>query len=350
MDALRRPPPMCTALAILLDIVPNHMAATEQNPWWDDVLTHGPFSEYSRYFDIRQPAGSRFCVHICSLARPYGEALLAGELAVENRQGQLRLRHLDNTWPLSPHSWGSVLGNPEPCFADLEGLSLLETPGESELSAYHSATQVAARVLEGVQPGALAERLNALNSNVEKLDALIQRQFYAVHSWKLAGEFVNYRRFFDVSTLVGLSTERSEVFDAAHNRFRKMIEQGEIDGLRVDHPDGLRDPLAYLERLRTLLPRGRIYVEKILDTEERLPSIWPIDGTVGYDFLARVNRLWMGDQNSDKLTSTYADFTGHSIDLGALIREKKDYIVGHAFAFDHQRLSAMVIRIARSPI
>ena len=78
------------------------------------------------------------------------------------------------------------------------------------------------------------------------LNAVIQRQYYAVHSWKLAGELVNYRRFFDVSTLVGLSTERPEVFKAIHNRFRKMIERGEIDGLRVDHPDGLRDPLEYL--------------------------------------------------------------------------------------------------------
>ena len=195
-------------------------------------------------------------------------------------------------------------------------------------------------------PSALAARLNAINGDVGTLNAVIQPQYYAMHSWKLAGELVNYRRFFDVSTLVGLSTERPEVFAAVHSRFGKMIEQGEIDGLRVDHPDGLRDPLEYLERLRRLLPQGRIYVEKILDNEERLPN-WPIDGTVGYDFLAKVNRLWMSDQHSDKLTSTYADFTGHSVDLGALIREKKDFIVGHAFAYDHQRLSAMAVNIAR---
>jgi (1->4)-alpha-D-glucan 1-alpha-D-glucosylmutase len=192
----------------------------------------------------------------------------------------------------------------------------------------------------------VAERLNEINGDVTWLDAVIRRQYYAVHGWKLAGELVNYRRFFDVSTLVGLATERPEVFAAIHKRFSKMIEQGEIDGLRVDHPDGLRDPLEYLERLRALLPQGRIYVEKILDNEERLPN-WPIDGTVGYDFLAKVNRLWMSDQHSDKLTSTYADFTGHSVDLGALIREKKDFIVGHAFAYDHQRLSAIAVNIAR---
>jgi len=334
------------SLGILLDIVPNHMAATEQNSWWDDVLAHGPYSEHARYFDIRHTAGSRFCVHICSLARPYGEVLLAGELKLQSRHGRLRLQHFDNSWPLSPASWGGALNRSEQCFADLQGLAQIEAPGAAERRAYQIALQTASEILKDTTPGALAERLNAINGEAGNLDAVIQRQFYAVHSWKLAGELVNYRRFFDVSTLVGLSTERPEVFKATHNRFRKMIEQGEIDGLRVDHPDGLRDPLEYLERLRALLPRGRIYVEKILDNEERLPN-WPIDGTVGYDFLAKVNRLWMSDQHSDKLTSTYADFTGHSVDLGALIREKKDFIVGHAFAFDHQRLSAMAVNIAR---
>jgi (1->4)-alpha-D-glucan 1-alpha-D-glucosylmutase len=334
------------SLGILLDIVPNHMAATEQNPWWDDVLAHGPYSEYSQYFDIRHPAGSRFCVQICSLARPYGEVLLSGELKVESQQGRPRLRHFDNSWPLSPGCWGGLLNRSERCFADLERLSVIEAPGPSERRAYQDAVKTATGILKDAAPGALADPLNAINGDVGKLDAAIQRQYYAVHSWKLAGELVNYRRFFDVSTLVGLSTERLEVFEATHNRFGTMIEQGEIDGLRVDHPDGLRDPLAYLERLRALLPRGRIYVEKILDNEERLPN-WPIDGTVGYDFLAKVNRLWMSDQHSDKLTSTYADFTGHSVDLGALIREKKDFIVGHAFAFEHQRLSAMAVNIAR---
>ena len=335
------------SIGILLDIVPNHMAATEQNPWWDDVLAHGPYSEHAQYFDIRQPPGGRFCVHICSLARPYGEALSAGELKIEYRDGRLRLKHFDNTWPLAPASWGGLLERPPPCFAELERLSRLESPRDSDRAAYREATAAATRVLQDSDPAGAPGRLDAINSDGERLDAVIQRQFYAVHSWKLAGELVNYRRFFDVSTLVGLATERPEVFTATHRRFGEMIAQGQIDGLRVDHPDGLRDPLEYFERLRGLLPQGRIYVEKILDTEERLPPGWPVDGTVGYDFLAKVNRLWMSDQHSDKLTSTYADFTGHTVDLGALIREKKDFIVGHAFAYEHQRLSGLAIEIAR---
>jgi len=336
------------SLGILLDIVPNHMAATDQNPWWDDMLAHGPYSAHCHYFDLRMAVPSRFCIHICSLARPYGEALSSGELKIEIRDGGLRLRHFDNTWPLTPGSWGMVVPLPNGCFMELERLAQIESPGEADLRCYRENAQIATRILrECTQANLLQGQVDAINGDVERLDQLIQRQFYAVHGWKLAGELVNYRRFFDISTLVGLSTERPEVFDAAHDRFRKMIREGQVDGLRVDHPDGLRDPLEYFKRLRELLPRGRIYVEKILDTEERLPASWPIDGTVGYDFLAKVNRLWMSDQHTDSLTSTYADFTGHSVNLGALIREKKDYIVRYAFAHDHQRLSDAAIRIAR---
>jgi len=336
------------ALGILLDIVPNHMAATDQNPWWDDVLAHGPYSSHCRYFDLRMPIPSRFCIHICSLAKPYGEALSGGELKIEIRDGGLRLRHYDNSWPLTPASWGALVAQTHPCFAELERLAQLESPNEQDRGGYREQVEAATRVLkECAQQGHLQGQVDAINGDVDRLDQVIQRQFYAVHGWKLAGELVNYRRFFDISTLVGLSTERAEVFAAVHDRFRKMIREGQIDGLRVDHPDGLRDPLEYFKRLRVLLPRGRVYVEKILDTEERLPSSWPIDGTVGYDFLAKVNRLWMSDQHTDSLTSTYADFTGHSVNLGALIREKKDYIVRYAFAHDHERLSDAAIRIAR---
>ncbi|MEJ0005272.1 MAG: malto-oligosyltrehalose synthase [Steroidobacteraceae bacterium] len=334
-------------LGILLDIVPNHMAATEQNRWWDDVLTHGPYSEYSGYFDIHQRAGCGYHIHLCSLARPYGEALSAGELKLEIGNGRLRLRHYDNSWPLSPLSWAAFSDQPPPCFGELAHLSLIESPDDAQRRAYRAAAQSAVRFLKDSDQAALTMRLAAINNDEERLDAVIQRQFYAVHSWKLAGEFVNYRRFFDVSTLIGLSAERPEVFDATHKRFLKMIAADEVDGLRVDHPDGLRDPLEYFERLRGLLPHGRIYAEKILDTEERLSKGWPIDGTVGYGFLAKVNRLWMSDRHSDKLTSTYAGFTGHSVDLGALIREKKDYIVGHHFAYEHQRLSTLAVQIAR---
>ena len=163
-----------------------------------------------------------------------------------------------------------------------------------------------------------------------------------------SGELTNYRRFFDVDSLIGIRAELPDVAAATHARIEQMIANGEIDGLRVDHPDGLREPLGYFERLRRLLPRGRIYIEKILENDERLKEDWPIDGTVGYEFLAKVNRLWMDDQRIDVLTATYADFTGHSVNFGKLVREKKRAILETTFSASHEQLAAAALKIARA--
>jgi len=142
--------------------------------------------------------------------------------------------------------------------------------------------------------------------------------------------------------------ELPEVFAATHARIEAMIARDEIAGLRVDHPDGLREPLEYFKRLRALLPKGRIYVEKILENDERLKDDWPIDGSVGYEFLAKVNRLWMDDARTDVLTSTYSDFTGHSVNFAALVREKKRAIVESTFCADHEQLTEAALEIARA--
>src|ERR1700733_4362826 len=142
--------------------------------------------------------------------------------------------------------------------------------------------------------------------------------------------------------------ELPQVMAATHARIEAMIQHGDIDGLRVDHPDGLRRTMEYFTKLRTLLPQGRIYVEKILENDERLPEDWAIDGTVGYDFMARVNRLWMDDQKTDMLTATYQDFTGQSVNLGKLIREKKYAIIGSTFSVNMDHLGESALKIARA--
>ncbi|HEV7357266.1 MAG TPA: malto-oligosyltrehalose synthase [Steroidobacteraceae bacterium] len=287
-------------LRILLDIVPNHMSASQYNPWWDDVLKHGPSSRFADFFDIRVPPGEPFCVHLCSLAKPYGAALEAGELTLEVIGGEPRVKHYENSWPLAPSSLDSLL----------------------------------------------VER--AMQGDKESLDAILRRQYYLLHGWKLSGELTNYRRFFDIDSLIGIRVESPEVATATHARIQQMIAKGEIDGVRVDHPDGLREPLQYLERLRRMLPEGRIYIEKILENDERLKEGWPIDGTVGYEFLAKVNRLWMDDQRTDVLTATYADFTGHSVNFGRLVREKKRAILETTFAASRALLTEAALKIARA--
>jgi len=346
-------------LRILLDIVPNHMSASRHNPWWDDVLAHGPFSKFAEFFDIRNQAHQPFRVHLCSLAHAYGESLESGELIIDTGDGHPRVTHYENSWPLGPASWGALLfaqdaaqagnGSQDGCFAELGRLLLAADVGESEGAHYWRQVARAEAILaDAHRTGQLSIAVNRVQGDKELLDAILRRQFFMLHGWKLAGELTNYRRFFDVGALSGVRTELPLVFSATHVRIAAMIEQGQVDGLRIDHPDGLRDPLAYFKRLRALLPGGRLYVEKILENDERLEQDWPVDGTVGYDFLAKVNRLWMDDQRADTLTATYADFTGHSVNFAALVREKKRAILESTFSADLDRLSTAALMIARA--
>lgn len=336
-------------MSVLLDIVPNHMYAGEQNPWWDNMLEHGLFSPYAEYFDVRVEKQSTFRLHVCALARPYGEALEAGELKLTLKHGRPRVTHYDNSWPLNPASWGRLLGATDPCFARLGLLLSLPKPSAADQIDYEQCLMRAQTHLERVAgEGTLEPKLRALEQNLDSFDALLQRQVFVLHGWKLAGELTNYRRFFDIGSLSGVRTELPQVMDATHARIRAMIEAGQIDGLRVDHPDGLRAPLEYFERLRSMLPDGRIFVEKILESEERLPQAWPIDGTVGYDFLSRVNRLWMDDSRADSLTATYQDFTGHSVNLGKLTREMKRSVIDSTFALNMDELAQTALALARA--
>jgi (1->4)-alpha-D-glucan 1-alpha-D-glucosylmutase len=338
------------SLRILLDIVPNHMAASHHNPWWDQVLQHGPYSKYAEFFDFRNPVGSPFCVHLCSLGKAYGAALDAGELNLEIIDGKPRVKHYENSWPLAPNSWGELLRlSAERCFWELDRLHGIAAPGEEDVTAYRRSASSAEQLLnQARESGRLQSAMIRAQSDKDLLDAVLRKQFYMLHHWKLAGELTNYRRFFDIDTLIGVRTELPGVAAATHARIEKMIAKDEIDGVRIDHPDGLREPLQYFQRMRRLLPEGRIYIEKILENDERLKGDWPIDGTVGYDFLAKVNRLWMDDQRTDVLTATYADFTGHSVDFGKLVREKKREIIESTFSAAHEELAAMALMIARS--
>jgi (1->4)-alpha-D-glucan 1-alpha-D-glucosylmutase len=348
-------------LQILLDIVPNHMSATSNNSWWDDVLAHGPYSNFASYFDIRLNPELPFTVQLCSLGDPYGEVLRAGQLSMVVCDGRLRVKYFDNSWPLAPASWGRLLlaapGSsvmseavvPIPaCFTTLEELRGCRSSTDADRNSYEKAMyQAEAFVSAAAARGDLAAACAAINADPILLDAILEHQFFRLHSWKLAGELSNYRRFFDVDSLVGLRCELPQVFSATHARIRAMIARDELGGLRVDHPDGLRDPASYFRKLREMLPDGRIYIEKILNNDERLPTDWSVDGTVGYDFLAIVNRLWMSDQKLDALTATYFDFTGQSVNLSALVRQKKREILQVSFSSDLQRLASGAAALAQ---
>jgi (1->4)-alpha-D-glucan 1-alpha-D-glucosylmutase len=349
------------SLGILLDIVPNHMAATAQNAWWDDVLAQGPYSRFAPFFDVRVSDPGPFRIELCSLGRPYGAALETGELKIEIREGLPRIQYFDNSWPLAAASWGELLKCTEgvgafegaqrapDCFAQLDELLKVAAPSDAQCDGYRRCRVDAQSILEtSLRSGALSDAISRANQNTSTLNTILSRQFYALHSWTLSGELTNYRRFFEVDSLVGVRTELEPVFTATHERIETMLTRQELDGLRVDHPDGLANPHGYLKRLRSMQPAGRVYVEKILENDERLDETWHVDGTVGYDFLAKVNRLWMDDSHTDALTAIYSDFTGHSVNVGALVRQKQREVLDTAFFGELHRLTELLVRIARS--
>jgi (1->4)-alpha-D-glucan 1-alpha-D-glucosylmutase len=340
-------------LGVLLDFVPNHMAAHSANAWWEDVLTHGPYSRYAGYFDIAgETLMPRWRIGLAMLPDAYQAVLASGDMAIDLAGDRPRLTLNGQSWPLAPASWGVLLtaewGGRE-TFAQLGSLALNAGPDEAAQSAYRAAVRDADDAWREARTKA-SEALTAEAEQIcrapERLHGLLEQQFYALHGWKRANEVVNYRRFFDVNGLVGLRMERDEVFNDLHGRLKAAIDAGEIQGVRIDHPDGLRNPAAYCRKLRSLFPDGRIYLEKILDSTERLRTGWPVDGTTGYDFLATVNRVWMDAEKAEVLAGIYAEFTAHPLDLNRIVREAKGRIIEEIFAADLERLTEMACRRA----
>jgi (1->4)-alpha-D-glucan 1-alpha-D-glucosylmutase len=178
------------------------------------------------------------------------------------------------------------------------------------------------------------------------LDRLLGQQYYRLSFWKVATEEINYRRFFNINDLISLRIEDARVFDATHILLSRLIRESKITGLRIDHIDGLYDPVAYLKRLREISRNSYMIVEKILSMEERLPADWPISGTTGYDFTNHVNGLFCRSKNEGKLSDFYARFTGLLIPYGDLVTEKKRLIIGRHMAGDVDRLANLLKRIS----
>lgn len=343
-------------LALLLDIVPNHMTTHGSNRFFEHVLCHGRLSHHVDKFDLYDFLNTGEPITIGNLGRPYGDALNAHEISVKLKDGRFWIAYFEHLYPVRPATWALVLGATtgplaKSCdmmrqLADLppEQLATARLEYEALLSDLNASL---AWVLKD-DAAAVEARLDALNDDPHALDELMRLQHFRLVWWKLEGELVNYRRFFNIGSLVGVRMEDPEVFEWAHQEIKRLIDEGQVQGLRVDHPDGLHHPVDYFRNLRKLLPNGPIYVEKILDEEETLPEDWPVDGTVGYDFMNRVNRLWMDETRADALTSIYADFTGHPTNYLKLVREQKEFVLSRHFLGDLLRLTRLAAKVAAS--
>ena len=353
-------------LGQVLDVVPNHMAIGSRNRYWWDVLENGPSSLYASWFDIdwnSSEAKLQNKILLPVLGDHYGRILEAGEIKLEHKGERFQIRYADNSFPVAPRSLSPVLLRAAE-FAKNDTLNFIadsflrlpspdSTDREVGISRHRDKT-----VINGLLKTLCAEipAINAaidraveeLNHNFDALDALLNQQLYRLAYWRTADQELGYRRFFDVNTLVGLRVERQHVFEATHCRILDWLNKGVLDGVRVDHPDGLRDPKQYFERLRTRAPQAWIIGEKILEPGEFQREDWPIEGTSGYDFLNVCNSLLVSGDGMKELSSIFGDFTDEPVDFDAVAHDKKINVQQEALGSDVNRLTSLFVELCEN--
>lgn len=359
---------MCGALnqhdmGQVLDIVPNHMAISSlENAWWRDVLENGRAGIHARYFDVDwSEKDSRFGnkVLLPILGDQYGRVLEKGEIMLERRDEIFFVRYFEHTFPMSPRSVAIVLHKAnEHVDSDELGFfadTFAELPQPTSVDARdvarrHRNKELAKRQVKVLLNyndirEAVDRVINEINGDIDVLDELLGEQNYRLAYWRTARQDIGYRRFFDINSLVGLRVEDEIVFYDTHKLILKWLKNGTLDGVRIDHPDGLREPLAYFERLHAEAPHSWIVVEKILTGKERLRSTWPVQGTTGYDFLNAVSGVLVNDAAAGAFTELYVLFTKRDNDYVAEMISKKKQVVDELFSADLGRAANLFVDV-----
>jgi (1->4)-alpha-D-glucan 1-alpha-D-glucosylmutase len=402
-------------LGQILDIVPNHMGIGESsNTWWMDVLENGPSSLYAPYFDIdwhsiKDELENKVLLPI--LGQQYGQVLENGELVLRYEEGAFFLNYYQTELPINPRTYVEILDFPLEQLIEtlgvehehvLEYQSIMTALGHlpprteterAKVVERHREKEIIKRRLSqlcGIAPDVRAmiaqtvQRFNGTRGDprsFDLLDALIERQAYRPSYWRVAAEEINYRRFFDINDLAAIRMEYPEVFEAIHQLIMHLLAEGKVNGLRIDHPDGLWDPAGYFRRLQesyreiaderramigerpsadgvdgaapsSLAPRPSsakllyIVAEKILGRDEPLPDDWLIHGTSGYDYLNAVNGIFVDGAAERRFTEIYADFTGMRTRFDDLVYEAKKQIMHIAMASEINSLAHQINRIS----
>jgi (1->4)-alpha-D-glucan 1-alpha-D-glucosylmutase len=373
-------------MGLLLDIVPNHMAASSENPWWMDVLEYGPDSPFGFYFDVDWRPPSRDLENkllLPFLGKPFGEIVDGGEFKLQCENGRFFLRYGDQSFPISPRSYAEILRQAESEHGriDLDSPAWQEWTGvaavaDSVANDYNAGTQAAAerrskfeqmrerlrQLLAGSQEMAALletalEHLNGVPGDARSfapLEQILSHQYYRLVFWHTPSESINYRRFFSIADLVGVRVEDPAVFDASHETVIRLAYRPCITGFRIDHIDGLRDPGGYLNRLRQRLSRDTsdgeppyLVVEKILQPGESLPEDWPVAGTTGYDFLNFANRLLVDAQQAGAIEQVYARWTRAQLNFEDVLYEKKKLVMRSLLAVEMRSLGRQLTQLAR---
>ncbi len=355
-----------------------------ENRWWLDVLEYGQSSSYAEFFDIDwEPAKAelRRKVLLPFLGDHYGQVLERGELELrfDSAAGSLSIWYHEHRFPITPRSYARVLGSrpadPQrsepPDSAGLADLGAvirafreLPPPGaparrRATLRQEAEEAKAALAALARAQPAVASHidrAVREINGNpgdrrsFESLHRLLEAQHYRLAYWRVAADEINYRRFFDINELAGLRMEREDLFEITHRRLFEWIERGQVQGLRIDHIDGLADPGTYCQRIRQRFPDGRLYlvVEKILAADEKLRPDWPVDGTTGYEFLNLLNGLLVDPAGERALDRTYERFTGRSRSFEDILYTSKKNAMSFLLGSELQVLANQLDRIAES--
>jgi (1->4)-alpha-D-glucan 1-alpha-D-glucosylmutase len=372
-------------MGLLLDIVPNHVAASNENRWWMDVLEYGPDSSFAPYFDINWRTPSRSLENkllLPFLAKPFGEVLDSGELRIFYEDGTFVLGYQEQTFPIAPDSYVDILRFSE---RDIREAVEVGSPAEQEWRGIVAASESIASD-RGISAQAaterrtkaehLRERLRQLVASSSEIAAFLQHtldaiqgtagdpqsfrgidrilgvQHYRLAFWQTASDTINYRRFFSITDLVGVRVEDPAVFDATHEAIIRAGARPGVCGFRIDHIDGLRDPRGYLSRLRERLatngPGDPAYlaVEKILARGEALPEDWPVEGTTGYDYLNYANRLLVDDAQGSAIRDFYKRWTNGSSDFDDLLYQKKKLVMRTLLGVEMRTLGRELTELA----
>lgn len=355
-------------LGWLQDIVPNHMAYSVENLWLMDVLENGQKSSFAQFFDINwqhHEFGLQGRVLAPLLGDRYGNCLINGEIKLHWDAGGLSAVYYDTKLPVNVESYLTFLthhlengagGEVEalsPIIDKIKYVSSNLQGGERR----QQVNEIKARLHEAkTQNQAIAafidRNLTAFNGTAGKpetfnlLDKFLSQQFYRLSYWKVATEEINYRRFFTVNELISVRVEEEEVFQQTHELISQMVAEGKITGVRVDHIDGLYDPLQYINRLREKLGDIFISVEKILELKEDLPPSWQIAGTSGYEFLNYLNGIFCQTDSEAAFSQIYQDFSNNCEDYESMVYAKKSLILAGNLAGDLDNLAKSMRKIA----
>ncbi|MFZ0214600.1 MAG: malto-oligosyltrehalose synthase [Candidatus Dormiibacterota bacterium] len=352
-------------MGVVLDIVPNHMAiAGRHNRWWWDLLENGPSSRYATYFDVNWNPPERRLRHTILmpvLGDHYGRVLERGELTLERSGGRVIVRYHEHEFPVAVDTLTTLLRQADQAIgcaalgalaARCARLPELHPTAREDAGRRHEEKEAILTALTTIcadEPGvagAVDRELSAIAGEPDRLDDLLEAQHYRLARWQVGAQDLDYRRFFDIQSLAGLRVEDPQVFEDTHRLLLGWLDRGRLDGLRIDHVDGLRDPQQYLDRLAAAASGTPIWVEKILEFGERLSDTWPVAGTTGYDGGALIQQVLLDAAGERALTELWDAFgEERRPSWPDLAREAREEALQTSLAADLARLAEAFVQV-----